>query len=136
VVNAAQGNIEPVVNEDDPAKDTEVDSADEPVDIQAAITAAFSTFFGGLSGEDVRALLGKLKVNADSEKTALVTELAANEQFAFNKVQLEAMDVGMLQAARRSFISADYSGQGGGARSSSEELTPFPTPKLFAKEGK
>ncbi len=134
VVNAAQGNDPPKDNEEDPAKEEPGEDAEKPVDVQGAITAAFSAFFGGLTGGDVRALLSKLKTNADSEKDALVTELAANEQCAFDKAQLEAMDVGMLQAARRSFIPADYSGQGGGARSNSEELTLFAVPKLFPKK--
>ena len=70
----------------------------------------------------------------DGEKATLVAELAANEQCAFDKTQLEAMDVGMLQAAKRSFVTADYSGQGGGMRTDPNELTPLPVPRLFAKE--
>jgi len=133
VVNADQGNEPPVDNEDDPAQD-QAEDLGEPIDIKAVIGAAFSEFFGGLSGEDVRALLSTLKINEDSEKATLVAELAANEQCAFDKTQLEAMGVGMLQAAKRSFVTADYSGQGGGMRTDPNELTPLPVPKLFAKE--
>jgi len=131
VVNAAQGN-EPVVNEEDPAGEAASSGASPAmaIDLDAELDKRFEAF-GGLAG--ALALLGTLKTNENSEKAGLVAELAANEKCAFNKAQLEAMDVEMLKAARRTCIPTDYSGQGGGPQANSSELVPLVVPALFAK---
>lgn len=131
-VNADQGNDNtPQGNEEDPTEDQGAHDP-SPVDpIKAALDAAFADF-GGLAG--AQALLAKLKTNENDAKAALVAELAANERCAFSKAQLEAMDVDMLTAAKRSLVPANYEGQGGGPRVNAGELVELKVPDLFGKE--
>lgn len=92
-------------------EETEVQPAALPADVLALSEAIKG--FGGVAAL-LDAIKG-IKANADKEKNALVSKLAANAQCAFSADELTAMPYEALQKIDRMLTPANYAGQGGAA---------------------
>jgi hypothetical protein len=81
--------------------------------------------------ENVLALLDELQANKADVHGKLVTALVANEQCSLTKEQLETMDTITLQALKRSFIPADYSGQGAALQPATNREQVYDLPSMY-----
>jgi hypothetical protein len=80
----------------------------------------------------VEALESKIQANADQERTALIEELATNQQ-ALPKAALEKLTTDELQGLRRMFIPVDYSGRGvliGNRQASGGDWEDYDVPEM------
>ena len=131
-----EDEIEDILDEEDEIEDMaeDEDEEDEKPPPSTNVQAPCDQFadFGG--PEKALETLKAHQVNETKRKTELITALVANELCLLSSEQLSEMTMPTLEAVRKSFAPADYSGQDGGvpAVNSGE---PYKQPSLFEAGG-
>jgi hypothetical protein len=101
-----------VVNETPEPVETPVATQVEPtVNEDLAALTAMVNEFGGVAA--LRDALAGLKVNRDTERAALLTELQTNARVTFTAAELATWPTGNLQKLVDALRPVDYSGRGG-----------------------
>lgn len=106
----------------------EEETTEEPVvDVRSLLDAEFAEF-GGLDG--VKARLADNAAKEDLKREEIVGRLAANEQCALTREQLDRLDLETLKSLEQTFRPQSYEGLGGEPQIN-EDVEAFLVPDVF-----
>ena len=97
---------------DDGDGDGEGDGANDAPQLSASDVATLKEFIAGIPA--VTQMVASAQASVDAERETLVAALVTNERCAIPEAQLKLATLEMLRGLSSSFLTVDYSGQGGG----------------------
>ena len=97
------------------------------MDVRSLLDAEFAEF-GGLDG--VKARLADNAAKEDLKREEIVGRLAANEQCALTREQLDRLDLETLKSLEQTFRPQSYEGLGGEPQIN-EDVEAFLVPDVF-----